>query len=451
MTTWWILATTAITALHYLVATRRYGLFGADSLFMLMQWLMVIGTIPRLVPTQPLDADYAYVVAVPTCIYGISSILLALMQPHDPTRYPASVQVEATPLRPTIVGLFILSAAIVLAYFTAVGYNTFLIGLQSLLSGGGASGDVATMRLDSYSGDSYFAPGYVNQFKNAILPVLTIAIAHSLFAKKHPLRVTFTMVAGTFAGIALLGTGQRSAFVVAVAICASALYRVNRQKFRRLAPPLAAAAFAVLAVSTLVLGRGQAEIESAPDATSKGIVLANTITDRFTRINQESGIHAHWYTSQLPPAKGREWAQDISGVLPTSSGSDLANQVYESIYGVDTGTEPPSLWGSINYNFGWPGLILMPPIFAILFQRATRWANQGVPVNMLDLISRSGVCVVLGTWIMSGPSYLLNYGLIAFLGLAYIARRPGRGRLPAVSTSPSINALSPTNARAHRT
>ena len=50
-----------------------------------------------------------------------------------------------------------------------------LIGLRAQLSGQ-SDADITTLRLNSYSGSQYFAPGYVNQFKNVLLPALVVIV-----------------------------------------------------------------------------------------------------------------------------------------------------------------------------------------------------------------------------------------------------------------------------------
>ena len=64
------------------------------------------------------------------------------------------------------------------------------------------------MRLDSYGAGAYLFPGYVNQFKNVILPALAIVVVHYLFGIGYRYRVMVSVVLIGLALLGLLGTGN---------------------------------------------------------------------------------------------------------------------------------------------------------------------------------------------------------------------------------------------------
>lgn len=417
---WLLVPATVLAILHYFVVSRRRGIFSADGLFVLTQWLMVAGTLPQLQSGFDLDERYSLIITIPMLVYTTTSIIIALLSRHRALDFLPNVSVKPTRPSLPVVALFVFSAVVTIGYYSAVGYNVFLVGLRNLSSG--SSSDIATLRNDSYAGTSYFAPGYVNQFKNVILPFLTIVLGHYMIAKKRPLRKSFIVVAGVLSLIALVGTGQRGAFVVFGGAVAATAYQANRVAFRRWVPLLVVGSLSVLTTSTLILGRGSEEIAKASSTSGKLLALLGQVFGRFFHVNQESGRFAFWYTSQLPIQHGREWLADLSGISPTSRGSDLANRIYASVYGTRQGTEPPSMWGSVHFNFGWVGLIVVPVILAIAFHWVTVKLNARPPVGLLDLVGRCGVQVVLGTWIMGGPSYLLNNGIVAYLLLMMVGR-----------------------------
>src|SRR5690606_35590972 len=77
---------------------------------------------------------------------------------------------ETSPLPATInlcVIVLLISATITIIYYVLIGYNVVILMLEGSL----AFGDYSDLRLASYSGEEYFAPGYVNQFKNVLLPL----------------------------------------------------------------------------------------------------------------------------------------------------------------------------------------------------------------------------------------------------------------------------------------
>ena len=82
---------------------------------------------------------------------------------------------------------------------------------------------------------------------------------------------------------------------------------------------------------------------------------------------------AFWYTYKQPTQDGADWKSSLLGILPGAGDAKvgLAHQVFAMVYGTPRGTAPPSIWGSVYYNFGWPGLILTPILLAICYQVIT--------------------------------------------------------------------------------
>ena len=101
----------------------------------------------------------------------------------------------------------------------------------------------------------------------------------------------------------------------------------------------------------------------------------------------------------------------------------MASDVFKMLYGNDRGTAPPSLWGSVHFNFGFIGLILLPILLAFIFAWTSR-ASIG-QMNTLQLIGMSGVTAVTASWVASGPEFLLNTGAVTYAVLWYIGSRVG--------------------------
>jgi hypothetical protein len=110
-----------------------------------------------------------------------------------------------------------------------------------------------------------------------------------------------------------------------------------------------------------------------------------------------------------------EWLRGIVGLVPGVPGSDLSNQIYAQMFGTTRGTAPLSLWGSAYYNFGVVGTLLLACIIAALLHALTLRAARLEHANSLELMGMAGVFTVLGSWVVDGPTYLFNVGLVVFI------------------------------------
>ncbi|MET8308630.1 hypothetical protein [Micromonospora sp. NPDC005173] len=416
--------------IHYFVAIRRNGLLTPDGLFVACQMLMLYGTVRLVDPASEVQVFYARLMAGAVAIYVISSMVTFLWLTRSETssandaHFRSSYSVSLLPPTAAILAVIGVSILITVAYFKAVGYSAFLTGLWGRLSGSPA--DIATLRLESYAGSAYFYPGYVNQFKNVILPSLTLVLVAWSFSRSGLFARACSIALLGVSALALMATGQRSALVMFLltAMVFTFLHHGRRLPRAALVPVILGLPLVLL--STFVLARGAGSAEH-PVRTALTDLIA-----RFVNDNQESGIAAFIYTSASPVRYGREWLEQLAGVLPGNRGSDLSGQVFATLYGSTRGTSPPSLWGSIHYNFDTVGVILLAGLFGVLLQLLTRRTLCGVNYNSLELVGIAGVTVVLGTWVAGGIETPLNVGLVPYLGLWYWGSRIGRAnRQPA--------------------
>lgn len=410
---------------HYLTVGRNRGWANADGIFVVMQTVMAVGTVSLVNLSTATGSSYALVSTIPLLIYVLASILLwgadqrAGRLPHHD---PVTISAVSPAQHPTIPVLYGLSVLITVAYFVAVGYNVLLLGLMSLF-GGGPTHDYTSLRLDAYSGNRYLFPGYVNQFKNAILPALSVVIIHHA-SKARRLNWPVTLLVATLATMGLLGTGQRGAFVVFAVVVAIFIRHLNPARFLRRIGILALVTAPPMLLSTLLLGRSASALQSASPIAAIQVLLGE-IGRRLFQDNQESGLAAYEYMNESPTQWGAEWLTGLSGILPGLSGTTLASEVFEYMYGTTRGTAPPSLWGSVYYNFNWYGLLIAPVVLALLLRSLTLRLHRDERMNSLQLVGLVGLSVVLGTWVAGGPEYLLNTGAIAYVLLWFIGNKIG--------------------------
>lgn len=403
-----------LALLHFLLNSRKFGLWSPDSIFVPLQLTMVLGLIAIVDSEDSVGVEYVYIVAGAYTMYVLTSILVGVAISPRISLAPR-VRVEIyTPGRFFLFAIG-LSVLISIIYFQAVGYNTFLLSLQGLFSGEDL--DVATMRLESYGGSRYLFPGYVNQFKNVLLPALSIIMVHWLYHIRHPARLLVAIGLSLFVSLMVLGTGQRGAFVVVGSLVVAYAFNVLGVKAFRYVLLFFAAFLPILLTATAANGRTDV---SEGDIGSSIFSMLEQLWDRVFFDNQSAGLTGFRYTSGLETKWGFEWFESLRGLLPGVEGSSLSGDIFALVYGSDRGTAPPSLWGSVHYNFGIIGIIIVPTLMAVSFVLFTLWVRTRSSISTLGMVGVSGVAAVCGSWRSGGPEYLLNYGLVPFSLLAVI-------------------------------
>lgn len=412
---------------YALIARQRGGLGNPDGLFVCFNTVALVGTLLVVDGDLPIERHYAYIVFGCTALYClISSVLRYSVGLRARPRIRAS-RLRPTAMSVTLVALYLFAASVCLGYYLAIGHVTFLESIDAARSGG--SYDAATARLNSYAGSKYFFPGYVNQFKNAILPALTLAMVHSWWTRKIPGRTLLSLGALAFMAVMVAGTGQRAPLVIVFLIAVLAGWQTRYLNAVRTVAALTIG-FATFAVMTLGLQRNADQLGAATGAAARLKVFAEALWSRVVLENPTSGLAAFHYTQPLPTAWGEEWLTDISGVLPGSRGSDLANRVFEMLYGTDRGTAPPSLWGGMYYNFGAAGSVAIVAVIALVYVWITRrfFIIEPDPegpreMSMLHVVALCGMAVSAGAWVAGSPLTVLNQGFFAYVFLVWFAKK----------------------------
>lgn len=419
----------------WLAVTKRTGaFFGPDSILVIFNTITLLGTA-IIVDQSPGSESYFWLVLGSTSL-AVAAITIA--RATWPRRYANFIAVRETPTTLRLVSLLALAAAISLAYYFAVGYIV-------LISSGGSAADISTARLNSYAGSRYLFPGYVNQFKNILLPALAAATIHSIFARRAVFRWPLGLLLAAFSFIMVAGTGQRGAMVLASLTISAALVASRTLRGRHLAV-LAATFMAAFAFQTALLGRQSRELATATGASEKTLVFAQALWSRVALENPMSGLAAYRYTETLPYARGREWLLDLAGILPGNRGSDLSSRVFETLYGSRAGTAPPSTWGSIYYNFGPDWTFIVVVLLALSLTWLTfhiyRVLSRDTPITFLRLLAACGMAVSLGGWVAGSILAPLNQGFPMYALLFVLEpwvtrssrRELPRGRHPSSAT-----------------
>lgn len=416
----WLLLFIIPVALTYVFwSVSRFGWITPSALFVMAQGLTTMSIMPLLDTEVRADFVHGCILAYATvgfCAFsylaedGIKPVALGPKSEYQPGAWVGAI-------------LF-LSVSVTVAYFFAVGYSTFLIGIESVITGVGQ--DTATLRLNSYAGPRYLFPGYVNQFKNIVLPALVLMSVALWWPKRKRRLLSVALV--MFAIFGLLGTGQRGAFVYFSLTALIFLILLSGRVLSGRIAVFALVALLIVLISTLALGRGREQVTQAQGVGAKGVVLLGQVGERALGSNGLGKVAGFRYVYERKHITfGREWVQTFEGLTPFSRGSTLANEIFAVLYGSMRGNSPPSLWASTYHNFGAPGVALMPPFLALLFGRLARQREQAKRSrHPLTFMGIAGVTVVLGMWIANGPVTPFITGIVPYGAMWWFGERLAR-------------------------
>lgn len=422
--TWLLLILVPVLILYLTWSSAKFGPLTPSAVFAGMNGLVAVSIIPNLDDSRSADVVHGYILTYVLVVFCCFSVLLELPIPA----YRRGVRVEYRP-GSKHVGLLIFSIAVTLAYFFAVGYSALFAGIQNSLTSAGE--DVAGLRLDSYAGSRYLFPGYVNQFKNVLLPALVVLGLMQWSTRRRP-RVLLWSTLSALSIFALLGTGQRQALVLFSAVFMVFLVLLNNRTFSKKTFGLALGALLLLLLGTFALGRGNQEVSNSEGIVGKLSTLVMQVFERIVGSGGSGSIAGFRYVYEYKEtAYGAEWLDSLLGLTPFSRGSVLPNEIFAYQWGSMRGNSPPSLWASIFHNFGLLGTILAPLLFALLLAIVTR-AREKARINPhpVAIMGVAGVTVTLGFWTSGSPTFPINVGLVPYLLMwlvgAKLAKRSGR-------------------------
>jgi len=334
--------------------------------FALGQALLFLGSLPLLDENNVVDRTHALVMMVTLSMFLIGALGRSTAHPIGNTDkwWGTTTRLEKGERFwiPTL-GLLAFSLTITTLYYRAVGANVFLDSVLSMTRTGAPLANAEGLREQFYRGSTYFAPGYVNQFKNIILPFLT-----SYFILRYRLsRVKADYYLGLIllpaAILSLLGTGQRGAFADWIVFSVLfALAALPERQAKRTALYLLMGGLVFFGLGTFFLGRGPQSI-NIKLADQPVLAVMAEVWERGVWGNQETAVVGFRYVFHHATVWGSDWLQSVSQLLPKNlfpdkSASSLPLDIFELLYGGRGGTAPPSLWGSVWYNFGPAGIVL---------------------------------------------------------------------------------------------
>lgn len=402
------------TALIFGIHSYKKYFISPALIFVAMQTIMFTGILTYVNFNISSDKKLVvmYIVALFMFILG-TSVARRLYPIHKNEVHITSSKLSLYQ-QTAIIGMVAVSIIACTYFFVSSGYNVFVQMLQAFV--GGNTGNYTDERLAL---NNVWGVGYIYQFRVIIFPILC---AFLVTCKHHKYLKILGYICFPIMIVFILGTGQRGGFVMFILMFAVALlymYKFYRdRKIKLILVFLIGGAFVLFAFMTIFNGR----------VASDGNVIQSTISRVFNE-NQECAVIAFRYIDSTPIQYGRDWYLSLMDILPGKNDyQQLSYVIFEIMYGTDRGTAPPCIWGSAYYNFGWFGIVLMPFLMGILYQKLY-YIFKTKKINHLRIFLYSAMFVVLGSWLSDTPMVLFNQGFITLVILTMVLRPAKKRRL----------------------
>lgn len=371
--------------------------------FIILQSIISLGTLWAIDLRQNTDVLYAslFFLALLGFLVGAFFQHIVLdIKGKSRAFFKKPIKDDASVTKFIIWVFFLISIYVVYLYYQAIGYNLFLD-----LALGKPITDFKSLRLDTYSGDTYYAPGYVNQLKNALLPLTCGYLLFWLYHKDKKLILLIIAIPMLLMLLySLLGTGQRAPLVYALVgffFSISLLTNIKIQK--TFIPFLALVPF---------FGLFSLANERITDFT-----VLETVFEIMKRIfinEQTEGILSFQYITTIDHAYFYEWLEGFLGILPNHPGSNLEHQAFYNLHGTYRGTSSVSTVASAYHN---GGLFFVPIFYSILGVIYTTIYSRFLKGSrtILRSFGYGYIFFILSVYIGGAPVVLLNKGMLAFI------------------------------------
>ena len=314
------------------------------------------------------------------------------------------IEQDSSPNMYKVMFVFLLSILVTISYYRVVGTNLFLTAALGI-----AIEDFTTSRLAAYSSDTYFAPGYVNQFKNVLLPLTTSILGALFYLQGSKVKFRLLVIAAAlFLPFALLGTGQRAFLAYSFAAFIFGLVCITDIKPRQVIIP-GIIIFGLFSFMTFLYKNYQFE-----DGNNVFVMSVLKTFERFFYTEQYDTLISFRELFQRDIVFFYEWYEQLRGLVPGQSGSYLQHEMFAMVHGTDRGTLAISTVASVIYNGGivmvTVAYLLFGYINLMIYHRFLRGRR-----SIIRVFSYGALFFYLATFVTGGPSTFVNKGGLAIL------------------------------------
>jgi len=404
-------------AAGFIFYSRGIGIYNPITLFIASNLIIILPTF-YFIDTK-IEADFLYIkvltLSLASFIFGAYLFIRFCSLKLLEKKFKLFINCEIKPIEKIqlkIAIIFLVTSVVISSfYFYKIGYNLFSSSLLHI-----NLGNFSLMRTNMYSGINYYYPGYVNQFKNILLPItFFILLAFIYFNKRLKLFYYICVIGALFLPYYLLGTGQRLFFIYSMATCLSVFFFIGIKKVKY---------YLLIFFYTFILfvfmtyfyklqqnnffEAKQSQISTKQSQISKS--LFGKVIDRFSSEEQISGIKSFRVISQMKIDFLDNWNDEFKGIALSNKGSYIEHYLFRLRHGEDRGTEAISTAASCFYNGGFFLVFLFYFIYGVLCSLTYKnfISSNKTPV---DIVLYSMLFIYMGTLTSGGPIMLLRYGV----------------------------------------
>lgn len=372
-------------------------------------FIMAVGTFPLLNLSTESDLIYMINIFVAVISFSITANIFVCYFDIKAIAYQyrrSKERENSSDERLLTYFIFAMAVIATFLYYYTVGFNTiFSLYLASTDS------EYSTLRLSMYATGPYYYPGYVNQFKNVLLPVCFVAITMWLYKAKLYLRLTlFFILFFPFLCLALLGTGQRMFIISSMLsiVFGVSLIRWGANETILLTKALVFGVFVTLVFLFILTAKYKGfELN---DFTS----VFKSIIQRALFTQQEGGLIGFRYIDGLDTVWFSDWRSSIIGLLPGVKKIGIAHYIHYLAYGTARGTIPLTTIGSAYYNGGTLCVILFFSFlgfaYTFLYYRFLRGER-----TVLRCLIYGSLFLTLSSFVAGDPTALVEDGVITLV------------------------------------
>ncbi len=208
-------AVLALAVAHFLWVAERWPIVGPETLFLVMG----LGTYAASAASSS-DSSRPYVLFIGAGVAAFVGGTFASRWAHRFAHRSDLASLARVPWRDdlrgaarvAVLGLGIFSVLVTIAYFTMLGAYVPLEALESFLAGGRAAMIATYARLRAAATSStgaYLGLGYVSQFKDVLVPLITLVLFFHHRLRPTPGRRAWLAVGAACTVLGTIGTGQR--------------------------------------------------------------------------------------------------------------------------------------------------------------------------------------------------------------------------------------------------
>ena len=303
---------------------------------------------------------------------------------------------------------FLFMLGIVLTAIYLSGTDKILAGLYSFLFIGDTGISIIELRLGFATGeDGYFAPGYIKQLRDILLPLSALLVLFSIPRSSRRLILLFLLIVPTVA-ILIISSGERGpvlVFLLGTTYAAFLSVHLGVASKRTIvAPLLTVAVVGGLIFSALTSTYTTRKYED----TSAGIILLDRLVTTVPAENSAS--YPVWQSGAPYPGAG--WINELATILPGKR-VVLSALLHEELGGGDKGNSLLGMWMDVFFNFDWVLGVIVALFMGVFFATYSHWVNRRriksptaaicglwISITMLNVYSPFGF-VLYGPFILS--------------------------------------------------